>query len=99
MKFFGVILGLKNAQLKRGLDESQKDVDKFKKNVEKGGGVFGGLDKGIGGLGGSISALVSAGAGAGFLAWLKNGFTAAGDLQDKADQLAVSVERLQSIND
>lgn len=56
MKFFGVILGLKNAGFRKGLDEARGDVQKFKADVQKGTGVAAGLGSALAGLG--ISAAV-----------------------------------------
>lgn len=63
MKFFGVVLGLKNAQFRQGLDEARKDVQRFKAETKAGGGMFGALRQGIAaiGLGALIREIVMTG--------------------------------------
>ncbi|MEQ1861890.1 MAG: hypothetical protein ABMA13_18380 [Chthoniobacteraceae bacterium] len=51
MKFFGVTLGLKNAQFKSGLDEARGKVRQFKSEVSAGGGMMAGIGRQLAAIG------------------------------------------------
>jgi len=82
MKFFGVVLGLKNQGFRRGLDESRKDVRKFKQETA---GAFGGITGALGKLGASI----------GVGAFFKGIVDRADEIQDLGERFDVPTEALQ----
>ena len=81
MSTLSVVLGLKNAQFKQGLQESRAQVKQFKRETEAGGGLFAGLGKAFAGL--AIADTV------------KQVVDYADSISDLSDRLGVGAESLQ----
>jgi hypothetical protein len=78
-----VILAAVTAPFKKGLSDAKAETKKFKADVEKGGGLFGGLGKIV--------------AGGAILAQIKSVIDLGGELRDSADNAGISVEAMQKL--
>lgn len=87
MSNISIRLGIQTASFKSGLHEARRDVDRFKSEMARGGGLMGGLVAGIGKLGGIF-------AGGAIVAGTKQLLDSAGEMRDAAEALGLSAEQL-----